>query len=73
MRNLGKLITVNLRDPHSDDCTCALCQMRREGKDLELPDVELVVRREIPIEFDIDLPPVLPSFLIELEMDEFFV
>lgn len=72
MEKIGRVIKVNLREPHSEECDCERCQRERRGERLPLPDIDLLVKGESPIEFDIILPPLLPSLLMEVELDEIF-
>ncbi len=64
---------MNLRDEHSPSCECYLCQRKRSGElEMELPDVSFAVKGEIPLELEVILPPILPSYLMEIEIDDIF-
>ena len=67
---MKRRIKLSLNTEHAPECRCELCRQREGGKALiELPSVELDLRFNLQLNVDTILPPILPSLLMELELE----
>ena len=62
-------LELDLGMEHSQECTCKLCSLKEKER-VKLSSVSVELEFEIGLNIETILPPVLPSLLMEIELEE---